>query len=267
MRFHPALLGVMLMMGVSFAEEVHPPLPDIEVKVCFFEMQQDTTQTPDFTWMLLDSWEAKDQGESQAADVTDVLSQLALSAKDALMAGPSIRTQSGSNAIVKVVTEYIYPTDFEVRTETSTAETNTVRGFAVVPCKYETRDVGITLNVTPRYNPKRDMIDLKLMAEVVSEPTWNNYAATYVDMNGVSQTVNLRQPFFHTRKVDQTISLRNRTTVMMGGMVTSGKRQVEERIPVLGRIPLLGRLFCRSYEVDDSRKLLITVTASVVPDL
>ena len=109
--------------------------------------------------------------------------------------------------------------------------------------------------------------DLKLMAEVVSEPTWNNYAATYVDMNGVSQTVNLRQPFFHTRKVDQTISLRNRTTVMMGGMVTSGKRQVEERIPVLGRIPLLGRLFCRSYEVDDSRKLLITVTASVVPDL
>lgn len=141
-----------------------------------------------------------------------------------------------------------------------------MRAIAVIPSNFETRDVGITLNVTPLFNEKQNTIDLKVMAEIVSEPTWKEYPITYEGMNGTQQTMVFPQPFFHTRQVSQNLSLPNNTTLVMGGLTTTGTKQVEDRVPVLGAIPWLGRLFRSIREINESRNLVITVSARTLGD-
>ena len=50
----------------------------------------------------------------------------------------------------------------------------------------------------------------------------------------------------------------------MGGMITEDRIEVEDKIPFLGDIPLIGRLFRSNYEQSEKRNLLIFVTARLV---
>jgi general secretion pathway protein D len=56
----------------------------------------------------------------------------------------------------------------------------------------------------------------------------------------------------------------NGATVVMGGLITEQRRTMEDKIPFLGDIPYLGRLFRSRSEKSDKRNLLIFVTARLV---
>lgn len=187
-----------------------------------------------------------------------------------LLSAPKVTTQSGSEATMKVVTEYIYPTEFTV-TGIAGADDGGVAGAGagvvgavVEPSGFETREVGVILSVVPEVSPEGQMINLTMTPEVVTEPVWKNYGSTYTDENGNVQQLNMEQPFFFTRSVSTSISIYNGATVVMGGMITESRTQVDDRIPILGDIPLIGRLFRSQYEQSDKRNLLIFVTARLV---
>jgi general secretion pathway protein D len=74
----------------------------------------------------------------------------------------------------------------------------------------------------------------------------------------------MEQPFFHTRSVSTSISIYNGATVVMGGMINEVRKTVDDKIPLLGDIPLVGRFFQSRHEVSDKRNLLIFVTARLV---
>jgi len=194
-----------------------------------------------------------------------------------LLSAPKITTQSGQQATIKVVTEYIYPTEFETEGISGGNNNNNVNnqaagggvvGAVVTPGSFETREVGVILEVMPEVSPEGQMINLTLSPEVVSEPTWRNYGSSYTsyDPNGnpVTQELNMEQPFFHTRHLRTNLLIYNGATVVMGGMITEVRRDVDDKIPLLGDIPILGRLFRSRYESSEKRNLLIFVTARLV---
>ncbi len=194
-----------------------------------------------------------------------------------LLSAPKITTQSGQQATIKVVTEYIYPTEFETEGISggnnnnavgNTSSQGGVVGAVVTPSSFETREVGVILEVMPEVSPEGQMINLTLSPEVVSEPTWKNYGSSYTsyDPNGnpVTQELMMEQPFFHTRSLRTNLLIYNGATVVMGGMITEIRRDVDDKIPLLGDIPLLGRLFRSRYESSEKRNLLIFVTARLV---
>jgi len=202
-------------------------------------------------------------------EVTMVLHALQQSGNTDLLSAPKVVTQSGSEATIKVVTEYVYPTDYDVRTESTgggrdeTGRGGGVRGF-VEPSGFETREVGVILTVLPEVSPEGQMINLTMNPEVVSEPIWRDYGTVYTDENGNEQQLRMEQPFFFTRSIATTISIYNGATVVMGGMITETRNTVDDRIPLLGSIPVLGRLFRSSYDSSEKRNLLIFVTARLV---
>ena len=193
-----------------------------------------------------------------------------------LLSAPKITTQSGQQATIKVVTEYIYPTEFETEGISGGNNNNNVGGSTsrgvvgavVTPSSFETREVGVILEVMPEVSPEGQMINLTLSPEVVSEPTWKNYGSSYTsydpDGNPVTQELNMEQPFFHTRNLRTNLLIYNGATVVMGGMITEVRRDVDDKIPLLGDIPLVGRLFRSRYESSEKRNLLIFVTARLV---
>src|SRR5690606_28543155 len=69
---------------------------------------------------------------------------------------------------------------------------------------------------------------------------------------------------FATREVNTTVNIWDGATVVLGGLTREEVRTVSDRVPVLGNIPLVGRLFRSEGEGSQKRNLLIFVTANLV---
>lgn len=60
------------------------------------------------------------------------------------------------------------------------------------------------------------------------------------------------------------LSIYNGATVVLGGLITEARKTIEDKIPFLGDLPYLGRLFRSRSEQSDKRNLLVFVTARLV---
>jgi general secretion pathway protein D len=189
-----------------------------------------------------------------------------------LLSAPRVTTRSGVNAQIQVVREIIYPTEFEVSEPTiaaSTVSTGTgasgglVTPPTVTPGSFETRETGVILNVTPTVGPDGYTIDLTMVPEVAELVDWIQYGST-VSAGGQTFQYNIPQPVFASRNVTTSIVIWDGQTVVMGGLIREDLVKVKDKVPLLGDIPLLGRLFRSEGEYSQKKNLLIFVTARLV---
>jgi type IV pilus assembly protein PilQ len=71
-------------------------------------------------------------------------------------------------------------------------------------------------------------------------------------------------PIISVRQVTTNVALKNGYTMGLGGLIESLTQDVETKVPVLGDIPGLGRLFTHDSTDFSSRNLVIFITASVL---
>lgn len=202
-------------------------------------------------------------------DITMILHALEQNGNSDLLSAPKVTTQSGKEAVMKVVTEYIYPTAFEMQggqlnQNNNNNNANVVQETTVMPTDFATREVGVILTVTPEVSPDGNMINLKMTPQVVTEPIWYQYGSTVRRADGSEQQLNMPQPFFQLRSLSTEISIYDGATVVMGGLITESLEKVNDKIPILGDIPLLGALFRSKSEKSIKKNLLIFVTAKLV---
>lgn len=202
-------------------------------------------------------------------DLTTVLHALEQNGNADLLSAPKVTTRSGSEASIRVVTEYIYPTTFQVQGgqmqgAQAGVAANVIQQTVVVPQDFQTREVGVILTVLPEVSPDGNMINLTMTPSVVTDPTWFQYGSTIKNADGSTEQLNMPQPFFHTRTLNTQISIYDGATVVMGGLITESLNKVNDKIPILGDIPLLGMLFRSQSEDSVKKNLLIFVTARLV---
>ncbi|MFH1783770.1 MAG: secretin N-terminal domain-containing protein [bacterium] len=106
-------------------------------------------------------------------------------------------------------------------------------------------DIGIMLTVTPSI--KTDMITLKL------EPQVSYYLGE-----------NFGIPIQSMRKAITQVNVRNGKTIVIGGLISNKKSKTSYKVPVLGNLPLVGRLFRSDRDVVDKVELAIFVTPRVL---
>jgi len=80
----------------------------------------------------------------------------------------------------------------------------------------------------------------------------------------IIQPSGILMPIFSVRKVKTSVNIFDGATVIIGGLTREEVKTVNDKIPVLGNIPLVGRLFQSSAESYQKRNLLIFVSASIV---
>lgn len=203
-----------------------------------------------------------------------------------LMSAPKVTTKSGKKAIVRVVREFPYPTEFNPPepppAQTGSSSTSIELPFGSItsqgvvtpstPTAFERRNLGVTLEVDPVIGPDGYTIDLNLSPEVVEFEGFINYGTPINGpiFNGVgidtvvltSNTIN--QPIFSTRKVTTSVSIWDGQTVSLGGLIREDVQKVEDKVPFLGDIPLAGRLFRSNVDQKIKRNLIIFVTARLM---
>jgi general secretion pathway protein D len=201
-----------------------------------------------------------------------------------LMSAPKVTTKSGRKAVVRVVREFPYPTEFnppeapqppdgEVTIIVSPG--SLVSGGIVTPTtptQFEVRDIGVTLEVEPIIGPDNYTIDLNLSPEVVEFDGFINYGspilgARYVAGTIIQETLTpnvINQPIFSTRKVTTSVSIWDGQTVALGGLIREDIQKTRDKIPILGDVPIAGRLFRSNVDQKIKRNLIIFVTAQLM---
>ena len=144
------------------------------------------------------------------------------------------------------------------------------------------------LHVQPTVGADGSTIDLQLEPQVVEFEGFINYGSPiYGVLGGMSGSFSMQefinlltsegglprglmtdnvinQPIFSTRKVRTSVSVWDGQTVMLGGLMREDVQKVEDKVPFLGDIPLVGRLFRSSVDQHQKRNLVIFVTARLI---
>lgn len=187
-----------------------------------------------------------------------------------LLSAPRVTTVNGTPASIEVVEEIIYPTEFTVETVEvdgggGTGNIIFIPPPTVTPGAFETRSVGVLLNVTPTVAADNYTINLALRPEIAELVDWLEYGSTYPTGDGTeSFTVSMPQPVFASRNVSTSMIVWDGHTVVMGGLIREDVTRFQDKIPLLGDLPIIGHLFRSEGNRSEKRNLLIFVTARLV---
>ena len=117
----------------------------------------------------------------------------------------------------------------------------------------ERLDVGIKLTLTPHVNPDREIqLDLNPSIESVVEQSGDALKYT---------------PTIAKREVKTTVTIPDRSTVILSGLIREDTAKIVTKVPLLGDIPILGALFRSTSDTKKRTNLLIFVTPRIVTDM
>src|SRR4029077_5469643 len=169
--------------------------------------------------------------------------------------------KSGQRAIIEVIRELRYPRTYTAP-QVPAISSNQIGGGTVPvsvtptnPQEWETRNTGVTLEVEPVVGGDATTIDLNLIPQVVEFEGFINYGSP-ISAVGVTSAAGIsistpvvltqnviNQPVFSTRKVTTSVSVYDGQTVVLGGLMREDVQKVEDKTPIIGDIPLIGRAF------------------------
>jgi general secretion pathway protein D len=115
--------------------------------------------------------------------------------------------------------------------------------------QFDFQDVGIVLTVTPRI-------------------TANGYVTMDVNQtaNDLEGFTNFNAPIINQREADTVVSVKNGETIILGGIIRNTVTTTNNKVPVLGDIPLLGSLFKTRTREESKTELLVLLTPRIVKD-
>jgi general secretion pathway protein D len=208
-----------------------------------------------------------------------------------LLSAPSVTTQNGLKANIDIVREFPYPTSFEKPklSNNSALFYPGTTGFLInaigplslavppTPREFVTQDIGVSLEVKPTTYPDQ-RIDLDISkAQVLDFDGFIDYGvpirarltqdstADPATSEGTILTEGvINQPVFNLRSMVTNLQVLDGQTAILGGLIREDTQEVNDKVPVLGDFPLIGRLFQSKVNERTKKNLLIFVTARLI---
>ncbi len=113
--------------------------------------------------------------------------------------------------------------------------------------------VGIILNIKPRVDSTGEWVTLQVQVEV-------SEALDYLETPGGDKIA----PEIERRKVETISRIRNNHPFIVGGLMRDDATTTEKKVPLLGYIPIMGRLFRFSATTQEKREVIIVLTPRVI---
>ena len=198
-----------------------------------------------------------------------------------VMTAPRVTTLNGETAVIRMINRIYFPDDWE-DPQIATSSSSSDRGPAKTTYTYispvpnfdgEPRELGIQLIVKPEADVNRRTITMRITPVIRRFVGWSTYeyalegTAFPPDINGNPFMVIMRSAITATRVIDTRVTCRDGETVILGGVLEDSVQIIDDKIPVLGDLPLIGRFFQSKGETSTKKNVLIFLTCSMVnPD-
>lgn len=246
-------------------ETLDRPTEQVMIESKFIEISNRDSSKLGIDWKTMDAWELSlgDTGTSgpddgitvdyeeavgnldlktavfSAGKFSTVISALGTYNDLELVSNPTVVTVNNSPAKINIGIEYPIPS-FQYNDEVGQMEVN---GFEYKP-------IGINLDVTPQIN-SAGFINLDILPEIST-------LFDTVDFESIEI------PIISTRKTKSRVTIKSGYTLAIGGLMEQREASGRSSVPVLGDIPVLGRLFSRDTGDSESRNLIVFITAKIL---
>lgn len=176
-------------------------------------------------------------------DLDAIISFINSTGRTNILSSPRITVLDNEEAKINVGEELPYLTVEEEAQEGANKQTITV----------EYKDVGVILTVKPKINSDK-FITLRLEPTVSALKEWRTIP-TIGDV-----------PVIATRSAQTQVLVRDGETIIIGGLMRDDLISSQSKLPLLGDLPLVGRLFKSSADIGSKTELLIFVSARIIRD-
>lgn len=156
-----------------------------------------------------------------------------------LLANPRIRVRNREKAKIHIGD----------RLPIVTTAVSTVSTFSSQTVNY--LDVGLKLEVEPQVMLDNDVI-IKLNLEV-SSATQSKVNPTFYDVG--------------TRNTTTTLTIKDGETQILAGLIRDNESETTSKVPGLGDLPILGRLFSDAKKTQDKTEIILAITPRVIRNL
>ncbi len=173
-------------------------------------------------------------------DLRAVLDALKQVGETKILSNPQVAVMDGQEATIKVVENQPYK---EIKMESGTTN--------ITGVTYQFVEIGVSLSVTPKINDD-GIINVLVKPEISSISTW---------YDGDEQE---GTPVVKKASAATSVSVKDGVTIIIGGMIKDDKTTFARSIPVLGDIPLLGRLFRYNSVSTKNTETVVFMTPRIV---
>jgi len=111
--------------------------------------------------------------------------------------------------------------------------------------------VGIVLNIKPRIS--NDLKSVTMQVETIITETEELSAGQVLDA-----------PIINNRKVESQVKVLDNTPFIIGGLISNKKSNEEGRIPILSKIPILGKLFTWKTKQSIKKEVIVVITPHII---
>ena len=208
-----------------------------------------------------------------------------------VLANPSITLKRGQKGVIEVSQEFKYVKEYNdpqssIRTFTPTSLNGTgnsqqqtaVPGPETVISSFPSQisdavPIGVKMDVKPDVTGDNTRVLLEIVPSFIDFEGFINYgtvinsayAATYYNVTTTILTNNIQQPVFIRRDVKlEPVEVNDGYTLMLGGLLREDIQKIDEKVPIIGDIPLLGRAFQGKTEQALKKNTLIFVTPRIL---
>jgi general secretion pathway protein D len=165
-----------------------------------------------------------------------------------VIATPSAVTMDNQEAELKVAQEVPFITGSYASTGANGGGgNNDINPFTTV----QRQEVGTILKITPQINAEGALVQLKIELES------SELAGTSGDANSL---------ITNKRTVNTNVLIEDGGIVVLGGLIRDSATRGEQRVPYLGRIPILGELFKTRSKKRDKSNLMVFIRPKILWD-
>ena len=210
-----------------------------------------------------------------------------------LISKPSVVTKGGQKASIEIVREFIYPTEFDppqIPTNVGSNAVLIINGVVqpppplppipvtpTTPTAFETRRVGMILDVEPVISEDGRSVDLTITPEFTEFVGFVNYGSpiisvssntepdgTVTSSDGVLTENTILQPIFSTKKINTAVKVYDGATVVLGGLSLDNTIMIDDSVPVIGNLPVVGKLFQSKVKQRRIKNMIMFVSVKVI---
>lgn len=207
---------------------------------------------------------ANDAGSLQWSLVISALEQ---SSDSDVLSSPRVVTHNHETAMIRVGEERMIPKSFEIPNQDTSPY--------VQHADWDLELMGVQMEVTPEIRHD-GLIDLDLNSKILDiigydtyqiVPDYTRFLGDSVNKGGSAYAmtkIDASLPYFRVRSLETRVTVADGNTIAMGGLIYDRLETFRDKVPLLGSIPWIGRLFRSEGERSVKRNLMIFVTATQV---
>ena len=203
-----------------------------------------TGLTDTVTFSSLDSRDvAKDWGVKVRALISD--------GKAEILSRPSVLTMNNRQATIRV------GEDIPIATSTEGVLNNSNK----VAFNFKYLPTGILLNIRPRINESGEEVSMLIDTVVSAQVPGRD-----LEVRSANGDLLASAPTISTRRVQTYARIENKTPFIIGGLVSRDLTIIQDKVPLLGDLPLIGHAFRSEKTSTQKREVIIVLTPFVLPE-